>query len=484
VSTGLRVLVVDDEEVIRDVLERLLEREGWTVNTAENAAEALEVFDSDPHDVVLLDLMLPDRPGLEVLREMRRRDADAVIVIVTAYSSIEGAIQAMREGAFHYIPKPFQNQEVLLTVRKGAEARRLTEENRRLKQELSRQYGLGRIIGKSEAMRKVFDLVRLAGPSRSTILVEGESGTGKELVARAIHTHSPRAGAPFVTVNSGSMPTDLLESNLFGHIRGAFTGAVANKKGLFEAAEGGSIFFDEIGTISLETQAKLLRLIQEKEFMKVGSVETLKADVRIIAATNVDLKKMVTEGRFRDDLYYRLCVITVSIPPLRERREDIPLLAEHFMRLYANENGRRSRGSRPKRCARFSTTIGPATSGSSRTRSSGRSSSARAGRSASSCCRTTSSPPRGRMSPCGSRRTARPTRRWSRSTSAAWCGRPFAARAGCRSGPRTSSASSPRPCTKSSSGSRFESPKPSSPTRRSCGREAGEPRHAPLRRRA
>ncbi|MGH9367453.1 MAG: sigma-54-dependent transcriptional regulator [Thermoanaerobaculia bacterium] len=339
-SGRLRVLVVDDEEVIRDVLESLLEREGWSVSAAENAAEALELFENDPYDVVLLDLMLPDRPGLEVLREIRRRDPDAVVVIVTAYSSIEGAIQAMREGAFHYIPKPFQNQEVLLTVRKGAEARRLTEENRRLKQELSRQYGLGRIVGKSEAMRKVFDLVRLAGPSRSTILVEGESGTGKELVARAIHTHSPRAGAPFVTVNSGSMPTDLLESNLFGHMRGAFTGAVANKKGLFESAEGGSIFFDEIGTVSLETQAKLLRVIQEKEFMRVGSVETQKADVRIIAATNVDLKKMVAEGRFRDDLYYRLCVITISIPGLRERREDIPLLAEHFMRLYASENNK------------------------------------------------------------------------------------------------------------------------------------------------
>jgi two-component system response regulator PilR (NtrC family) len=348
VSGPLRLLVVDDEEVIRDVLESLLEREGWKVATAEDAREALELFDGESYDVVLLDLMLPDRPGLEVLREMRRRDPDAVIVIVTAYSSIEGAIQAMREGAFHYIPKPFQNQEVLLTVRKGAEARRLTEENRRLKQELSKQYGLGRIVGKSETMRKVFDLVRLAGPSRSTILVEGESGTGKELVARAIHTHSPRAGAPFVTVNSGSMPTDLLESNLFGHIRGAFTGAVANKKGLFEAAEGGSIFFDEIGTISLETQAKLLRLIQEKEFMKVGSVETQKADVRIIAATNVDLKKMVAEGRFRDDLYYRLCVITVSIPPLRERREDIPLLAEHFMRVYANENGKAIGGIAPE----------------------------------------------------------------------------------------------------------------------------------------
>ena len=201
-------------------------------------------------------------------------------------------------------------------------------------------------------MRKVFELVRLAGPSRSTILVEGESGTGKELVARAIHTHSPRSGAPFVTVNSGSMPTDLLESNLFGHVRGAFTGAVANKKGLFEAADGGSIFFDEIGTVSLETQAKLLRVIQEKEFMRVGSVETQKVDVRIIAATNVDLKKMVAEGRFRDDLYYRLCVITIPIPPLRERREDIPLLAEHFVRLYASENDKAISGHLARRDAR------------------------------------------------------------------------------------------------------------------------------------
>ena len=339
-SQTLRVLVVDDEEIIRDVLETLLEREGYDVTAAETGTEALKAFEADPYDLVLLDLMLPDRSGLEVLREIRRRDPDAVVVIVTAYSSIEGAIEAMREGAFHYIPKPFQNQEVLLTVEKGAERRKLTEENRRLKEELSRRYGLGRIVGKSEAMRKVFDLVRLAGPSKSTILVEGESGTGKELVARAIHTHSPRAGAPFVTVNSGSMPTDLLESNLFGHVRGAFTGAIANKKGLFEVADGGSIFFDEIGTVSLETQAKLLRVIQEKEFMRVGSVDTQKADVRIIAATNVDLKKMVGEGRFRDDLYYRLCVITIAIPPLRERGEDIPLLADHFVRLYASENNK------------------------------------------------------------------------------------------------------------------------------------------------
>jgi DNA-binding NtrC family response regulator len=348
VSAPVRVLVVDDEEVIRDVLETLLAREGYEVTAVSDATQAIGVFETEPFDVVLLDLMLPDRPGLEVLRELRLRDSDVVVVIVTAYSSIEGAIEAMRDGAFHYIPKPFQNEEVLLTVHKGAEARRLTEENRRLKEELSRRYGLGRIVGKSETMRKVFELVRLAGPSRSTILVEGESGTGKELVARAIHTHSPRSGAPFVTVNSGSMPADLLESNLFGHVRGAFTGAVANKKGLFEVADGGSIFFDEIGTVSLDTQAKLLRVIQEKEFMRVGSVETQRVDVRIIAATNVDLKKMVTEGRFRDDLYYRLCVITISIPPLRERREDIPLLAEHFVRLYASENNKAIAGLQPE----------------------------------------------------------------------------------------------------------------------------------------
>jgi two-component system response regulator PilR (NtrC family) len=347
VTRRLRVLVVDDEEVIRDVLETLLSREGYDVVSAPDAESAISQFDQEPFDVVLLDLMLPDRPGLEVLRDVRRRDPDAVVVIVTAYSSIEGAIEAMREGAFHYIPKPFQNQEVVLTIRKGAEARRLTEENRRLRQQLSKEFGLGRIVGKSEGMRKVFELVRLAGPSRSTILVQGESGTGKELVARAIHTHSPRANAPFVTVNSGSMPHDLLESNLFGHVRGAFTGAVANKKGLFEVAEGGSIFFDEIGTVSLETQAKLLRVIQEKEFMRVGSVDTQKADVRIIAATNSDLKKMVTEGKFRDDLYYRLCVITIGIPPLRERREDIPLLAEHFVRFYASENDKPIAGIHP-----------------------------------------------------------------------------------------------------------------------------------------
>ena len=336
----MRVLVVDDEEVIRDVLGTLLTREGYEVTAAASASEATSLFESDPYDVVLLDLMLPDKPGLEVLREIRQRDPDAVVVIVTAYSSIEGAIEAMRQGAFHYIPKPFQNEEVLLTLRKGSEARRLTEENRRLREELSQRFGLGRIVGKSNGMRKVFELVRLAGPSRSTILVEGESGTGKELVARAIHTHSPRSHMPFVTVNSGSMPTDLLESNLFGHVKGAFTGAVYPKKGLFELADKGTIFFDEIGNIPLETQAKLLRVIQEREFMRLGGIENIKVDVRIIAATNVDLQKMMQEGRFREDLYYRLHVITVQLPALRERKDDIPLLVQHFIEKYGVENNK------------------------------------------------------------------------------------------------------------------------------------------------
>jgi|PersoiStandDraft_1058852.scaffolds.fasta_scaffold06201_2 DNA-binding NtrC family response regulator len=336
----MNILVVDDEEVLRDVLSTVLTREGYRVRAVADAAAAIAAAEEETFDVVLLDLMLPDRSGLEVLRELRRRDPEAVIVVITAYSSIEGAIEAMREGAFHYLPKPFQNEEVILTVRQGGERKRLTEENRALREEVARRRGLDRIVGKSAPMQKVFELVRLSAPSRSTILIEGESGTGKELVAKAIHHLSPRATAPFVTINSGSMPPDLLESNLFGHVKGSFTGAIANKKGLFEVADGGTLFFDEIGIVSLETQAKLLRVIQEREFMRVGATEVQKADVRIVAATNVDLKRLVIEGRFREDLYYRLCVIAIALPPLRDRREDIPLLADHFLRLYASENGK------------------------------------------------------------------------------------------------------------------------------------------------
>jgi len=332
------ILIVDDEDVLQDVLTSLLQEEGFETRSARSGTEGLAVLEQEEIDLVLLDLMLPDSSGLEILKRIRAEDPDQQIIVITAYSSIESAIDAMREGAFHYIPKPFKNEEVLLTVRKALEQRQLAAENRTLREQLRQVYAFDNIIGKSKPMRKVFELIKLAAPAKSNILVLGESGTGKELVAKAIHHHSRRAGGPFVTVNSGSMPPDLLESNLFGHVKGAFTGAVANKKGLFESASGGSIFFDEIGNIPLDTQGKLLRVIQEKEFMPLGGVDTRKADVRIIAATNADLTEGVQGGSFREDLFYRLNVITVDLPPLRKRNEDIPLLVQHFLRKYAHEN--------------------------------------------------------------------------------------------------------------------------------------------------
>jgi len=336
----MNILVVDDEEVLQDVLGQLLRKEGYTTLSARTGEEGLLLLERMPVDLVLLDLMLPGMSGMEVLRQIRQRDPEQVIVIITAFSSIEGAIDAMREGAFHYIPKPFKNEEVLLTVRKGLDQRRLASENRNLKQQLEKRYGLDNIIGKGPSMQQVFDLIRLAAPSKSNILILGESGTGKELVAKAIHHHSRRSAGPFVTVNSGSMPPDLLESTLFGHVKGAFTGAIAAKKGLFEVADQGSIFFDEIGNIPADTQAKLLRVMQEKEFMRLGGVDTVKVDVRIIAATNADLEQLVAQGEFREDLYYRLNVITIHLPPLRQRVEDIPLLAQHFLKLYSRENAK------------------------------------------------------------------------------------------------------------------------------------------------
>jgi len=334
----MNILIVDDEEVLQDVLTVLIRKEGHNTLSAWSGEEAMEVLEREEIDLVLLDLMLPGMQGMQVLKEIRQRQPDQVVVVITAFSSIESAIEAMREGAFHYIPKPFKNEEVLLTLRKGLEQRRLTSENRSLREQLKQRFGFDNIIGKSKPMQQVYDLIKLAAPSKSNILVLGDSGTGKELVAKAIHHHSRRASGPFVTVNSGSMPADLLESNLFGHVRGAFTGAIASKKGLFEMANLGSIFFDEIGNIPLDTQAKLLRVIQEKEFMRLGGVETIRVDVRIIAATNADLEASVQQGLFREDLFYRLNVIVVNLPPLRKRSEDIPLLAQHFLGHYAREN--------------------------------------------------------------------------------------------------------------------------------------------------
>jgi len=345
----MRILIVDDEEVLRDVLDAVLRREGFDVVMAASGEQALAVLDEDEEiDLVILDVMLPGISGIDTLRAMRISNPNLPVIVITAYSSIDGAIEAMKQGAFHYIPKPFKNEEVVLTVNKALEQRRLSRENERLKAELSQKYAYSNIIGKSEPMRKVFEMIRLAAPSRSNILIAGESGTGKELVAKAIHHASPRARNAIVTVNSGSLPPELLESSLFGHMKGAFTGAIATKRGLFEVADGGSIFLDEIGNINLETQAKLLRVIQEREFMRLGSVDVIKVDVRIIAATNVELTKLMSDGRFREDLYYRLNVITITLPPLRRRREDIPLLIAHFLDKYSEENKRKVREVTPE----------------------------------------------------------------------------------------------------------------------------------------
>jgi len=333
----MRILIIDDEPVLQDVLATLLRREGYQVVQATTAAEGLRAAEEGEIDLVLLDLMLPDRPGLEVLKELKGRDPEVVVVVITAFSSVETAISAMRQGAFHYVPKPFKNQEVVLTVRKGLDQRRLRTENRSLRQRLE---GLEHLVWRSQAMESVIELVRRAAPSRSNILLTGESGTGKELLARAIHRLSPRQEGPFVVVNTGSVPTDLLESTLFGHVRGAFTGAIANRRGLFEVADGGTIFLDEIGTITMQTQAKLLRVIQEREFIAVGGEQAIRVDVRIIAATNADLQRMVADGTFREDLYYRLNVISIVLPPLRQRREDVPALTNHFLRRYGQENAK------------------------------------------------------------------------------------------------------------------------------------------------
>jgi two-component system response regulator PilR (NtrC family) len=335
------ILVVDDEEIMREILEALLTREGYHVRLAASAEEGLELARRMPFDAAILDVMLPGMNGVQALDELKKIDDDLPVVMITAFASVENAIAAMKQGAFHYISKPFKNDEVLAVLRNALEKRRLVVENRALRQNLQAHANrFGDIIGKSARMRQVFDLITQAAPSRTTILINGESGTGKELVARSLHQNSSRSDRAFITVNSGSLPPDLLESNLFGHVKGAFTGAIYPKKGLFELADKGTIFFDEIGNIPIETQAKLLRVIQEREFMRLGGVETIKVDVRIIAATNVDLKKMMEDGKFREDLFYRLHVITVQLPPLRERKDDIPLLVQHFIEKYGKENNK------------------------------------------------------------------------------------------------------------------------------------------------
>jgi DNA-binding NtrC family response regulator len=333
-----RILVVDDEAEIRESLQTLLELEGFEVHVAENATEGIRRFEGGIYDLVLLDLMMPDRSGLEVLDDIRRRDKETPIFLITAYGSVEVAVEALKSGANDYFSKPWDNEKLLIEIERQMARTRLERENRELRRALKQRYAFPNIVGKSEKMLRVLDLVAQVAPSKSNILITGETGTGKELIAKAIHANSPRADQPFIGVNSSSMPPDLIESTLFGHVKGAFTGAIANRKGYFETANHGTMFLDEIGTLTPDMQVKLLRVLQEREFMPVGSTETIRVDVRVIAATNAELAKFVDEGRFRQDLYYRLNVINIPLPPLRDRKEDIPLMVQHFFQVYCREN--------------------------------------------------------------------------------------------------------------------------------------------------
>jgi DNA-binding NtrC family response regulator len=334
------VLVVDDEEIMREVLETLLTADGYRVDLAKTGEEGLEAYGRRAFDVVLLDVSMPGIGGLRALEEFLKMDSEAVILMITAYATFDTAIAAWERGAFGCIRKPFQNEQITATIAAGIKRRRKEEERRTLRRAMSKAVDRGEIIGRSDVMQEVFRLVEQVAPARSTVLITGESGTGKELIAKAIHEASLRAGRPFVTVNSSNIPSELLESELFGHTRGAFTGAIAAKKGLFEVADGGSIFLDEIGDIPPETQVRLLRVIQEREFTPLGDTAPRRVDVRIIAATNIDLKDAVRQGTFREDLYYRLAVVPIELPPLRDRIEDILPLAQHFIQKYNDENSR------------------------------------------------------------------------------------------------------------------------------------------------
>jgi DNA-binding NtrC family response regulator len=334
-----RILIVDDEAAIRESLETLLSLEGYAVGSAENGEQGLERIAEQPFDLVLLDLALPGRNGLEILAAIRDRQPSLPVIMITAFGTVGNVVDAIRGGAQNFVQKPWDNEKLLADIRAAIARYRAEEENVQLKRALRQRYNFPNIVGKSDAMLRIFDLVGQVAPTRSTVLIQGESGTGKELIAKALHANSPRRDKAFVPVNTGAMPTDLLESTLFGHVKGAFTSAVAAKKGLFEVANGGTLFLDEIATMGMDTQAKILRVLQDRRFMHLGGIQEIQVDVRIIAATNVDLRTAVREGRFREDLFYRLNVIAIELPPLRSRREDIPALAMHFLKYYSDENG-------------------------------------------------------------------------------------------------------------------------------------------------
>ena len=334
------ILICDDEEIMRDVLETILSTAGYKVDLAKTGEEAIECYSARAYDAVLMDVSMPGIGGLTALEELLKIDPNAVIMMVTAYATFDTAISAWEKGAQGVIRKPFQNEQILAFVAKAIKRRKAEEERHVLRQAMTRYVQRDAIVGRSDKMEDIFRLVERVAPARSTVLITGESGTGKELVAKAIHEASPRADKPFVAVNCSNIPSELLESELFGHTRGAFTGAVASKKGLFEVADTGSIFLDEIGDLRPEMQVRLLRVIQEREFTPIGDTQPTKVDVRIIAATNVELKEAVKAGTFREDLYFRLSVVPIELPPLRQRKEDVLPLAQHFIRKYNAENGR------------------------------------------------------------------------------------------------------------------------------------------------
>jgi DNA-binding NtrC family response regulator len=353
-NTSPLILVAEDEDLMRAIISRLLEGAGYRVAAVASAEEALEAFAAEDVAVTLTDIRMAGMDGLALLDRIKDVDAEALVVVMTAYSSVDSAVAALRKGAYDYVTKPFVNEDLLQSVKNALRQRELFRENRHLRRELDRRYSFSEIIGTSESLQQVFRLVEKIAATNTNILIYGESGTGKELVARAIHHNSPRSDRPFVAINCGALPETLLESELFGHTKGAFTGATSARVGLFRSAEGGTIFLDEIGEISQALQVRLLRAVQEHEVTPVGASTPARFDARIICATNRDLEKEVSEGRFREDLFYRLNIIEVHLPPLRERREDIPLLARHFVKHTAREQ---AQGEKPIEPAAMSALI-------------------------------------------------------------------------------------------------------------------------------
>jgi len=336
-----RILVVDDEEIVIRSCLRILGGSGYEVDSVQSGGDALRKVEEGPYDVMILDIMMPKMDGVEVLQRVKETHPDIDVIMVTGLSQIETAVRCMKLGAFDYLPKPFDPDELKLVVERALERRRLLQENLNLRSEVSSKYRFENIIGSSPPMQSVYRLIAQCAPTNSTVLITGESGTGKELIARAIHYNSLRKDKSFVAVDCNSLSETLLESELFGHVKGAFTGAVASKKGMFEIANHGTLFLDEIGNISLSTQAKLLRVVQEREFKAVGDTRTHETDIRLITATNKDLRAMVSGGSFREDLYYRINIFPIRIPPLRERRQDIPALAFHFLGVFSEELGKK-----------------------------------------------------------------------------------------------------------------------------------------------